>query len=326
MTFIPVSPPLINSLPASEHRPIWSVMIPVYNCVRFLPETLASVLMQGIPEERMQIEVVDDASTDADVRTLVTQIGKGRVKYFRQPQNVGSLRNFETCINRANGRLVHLLHGDDRVKEGYYSKIENLFRLYPTAGAAFCRYHSINEEGLKISEKSREMQQDGILKNWLLSISERQRIQYAAITVRREVYERLGGFYGIEYGEDWEMWVRIARHFPVAYTPEILAEYRRHLTSISGIKQLRGDYLQDLLSAMALIQNHLPEDSKKSVLRNSKKYYASYALRVALELWHILHNKELVNAQITQALTLYRSPRLYWQILKLYFNLRFNRA
>jgi len=30
------------------------------------------------------------------------------------------------------------------------------------------------------------------------------------MVVKREVYEKLGGFYGVEYGEDWEMWVRIA--------------------------------------------------------------------------------------------------------------------
>ena len=31
--------------------------------------------------------------------------------------------------------------------------------------------------------------------------------------------------------EDWEMWVRIAAHYDVAYTPEILAEYRLHLVT-----------------------------------------------------------------------------------------------
>ena len=61
--------------------------------------------------------VLCDGSTDLDVEALVMSLGKGRVKYYRQPQNVGSLRNFETCINRANGHLVHLLHGDDRVKD-----------------------------------------------------------------------------------------------------------------------------------------------------------------------------------------------------------------
>src|SRR3712207_3896442 len=105
MERIPSSPPQI--LPVSiADTPLWSVMIPVYNCSAFLEECLKSVLVQQLPENDMQIEVIDDASTDADVEALVKQIGKGRVKYFRQKENLGSLRNFETCINRAAGELV----------------------------------------------------------------------------------------------------------------------------------------------------------------------------------------------------------------------------
>jgi hypothetical protein len=54
---------------------------------------------------------------DNNIEELVKKVGKGRVSYFRQKkQNVGSLRNFETCINRSRGKYIHLLHGDDRVK------------------------------------------------------------------------------------------------------------------------------------------------------------------------------------------------------------------
>lgn len=271
----------------------------------------------------MQIEVVDDASTDCDVEALVKKLGKGRVRYFRQNQNVGSLRNFETCINRSKGKYVHLLHGDDRVKIGYYRKIEVLFEKYPEAGAAFCRYSSIDENGKKASVKSAEMQGEGILPDWLTVIGERQRIQYAAITVRREVYEKLGAFFGVTYGEDWEMWVRIARHYPVAYTPEILAEYRKHSASITGQKVLTGDHLQDLFTTMLLIQNHLPNDKKRSILQRSKNYYAFYGLKVANELWHRLHNKKVINAQIRNILRLSRSPLVCLKIAKLYFKIAF---
>ena len=63
----------------------------------------------------MQIEVVDDASTLDDPETVVREIGKGRVNFFRQSRNVGHTKNFETCLRRARGKVVHLLHGDDYV-------------------------------------------------------------------------------------------------------------------------------------------------------------------------------------------------------------------
>ena len=321
MAYIPKSPPRIAPLPENCVRPKWSVMIPVYNCAQFLPETLQSVLQQNIPETEMQIEVVDDGSTDADVEALVKQLGQGRIAYYRQPKNVGSLVNFETCLIRAKGQFVHLLHGDDKVRNGYYRKIETLFAKHPEAGAAFCRYACIDENGRKNYDKTPEMQQDGILPNWLKTISERQRLQYATITVRREVYEKLGGFFGVTYGEDWEMWVRIARHYPVAYTPEVLAEYRTHSNSISGHKFLKGGHLKDLAQAMQLIQQHLPEEQKTGILARSKKYYAYYGLKIANRLWNSLHNEKVVKTQIKYILYLHQSPLLRLVLLKLYLKL-----
>ena len=96
-------PPKIAPLPDQAKRPVWSVMIPTYNCSRFLKETIESVLDQDFGKDLMQIEVIDDCSTDEDVEAIVNQIGAGRISFYRQPENVGSLRNFETCINRAQG-------------------------------------------------------------------------------------------------------------------------------------------------------------------------------------------------------------------------------
>lgn len=317
MDRIPSSPPFIPPRLNNNNPPLWSVMIPVYNCSQFLPETLESVLMNNMPEDEMQIEVIDDASTDTDVKLIVENIGKGRIRYHRQMANVGSLRNFETCINRSIGDLVHILHGDDRIKQGYYKKIARLFQKYPSAGAAFCKFSYIDDKGKWMYNQPTEMEHEGILPDWLLHIGERNRIQYAAITVRRSVYEKLGGFYGLTYGEDWEMWARIALNYPTVYSPEILAEYRKHLDSITGKKFLTGEYLRDLVHAMNLIQEHLPANQKQSTLRKSKFFYAHYGIRKANELWQIDHNKNSVNSSISQSLKLHSDFIIYWKIFKL---------
>ena len=147
---IPQNPPVIQSLPVQTIRPLWSVMIPTYNCSNFLIENLQSVLAQDPGAEYMQIEVVDDFSSDADVEALVNEIGKGRVGFYRQPQNVGSLRNFETCLNRSTGHYIHLLHGDDQVRPGFYAEIEKLFRHFPQAGAAFTGFVYVDEQSERL--------------------------------------------------------------------------------------------------------------------------------------------------------------------------------
>ncbi len=319
MNRILLNPPIIKPVPLSVHRPLWSVMIPVYNCSQFLKETLQAVLQQDSGEAQMQIEVVDDASTDADVEALVKEIGRGRVAYYRQDQNVGSLKNFETCLNRSHGQLVHLLHGDDRVRPGYYRKMEELFQRFPQAGAAFCHFHYINETSTGLPyQYHTEAEKDCILDNWLVRLGQKQRIQYCAISVKREVYENLGGFYGVTYGEDWEMWVRIAKEYSMAYTPEVLADYRTHQLSISGKAFASAKNMQDLQWVINTIQQYLPEAARSGVRRQALKFYAHYALRVANRLWHSSYNRQSVKAQVKEALRMHQDFAMYWQILKLY--------
>jgi glycosyltransferase involved in cell wall biosynthesis len=295
-------------------------MIPAYNCTLYLKDALLSVLAQDMGEDLMQIEVVDDASTDGDVEALVASLGKGRVHYYRQPVNVGSLRNFETCINRSRGQYVHLLHGDDRVVVGYYAQIGKLFEQHPQAGAAFSSYASINEVGDRTYVPA-PIDSVGILPNWLVRIAERQQIQYASIAVRREVYEHLGSFYGTNYGEDWEMWVRIARYYPVAYTPQILAEYRGHTSSISSTKARQGRIIEDLLLVMESIQQHLPEKHRKQVAALSRKFYATLGIGVAYQVLRETQDWPLAQSHVKLALTMSKHPAVYYHLVKFHIKL-----
>jgi glycosyltransferase involved in cell wall biosynthesis len=324
-TRVPHAPPQILPLDDDVTRPLWSVMIPVYNCATYLVETIESVLNQNFPKEQMQIEVVDDASTDADVESLIRKLGKGRVKYYRQPKNVGSLRNFETCINRSKGKLIHLLHSDDLVEYGYYRKITCLFHQHPNIGAAFCRVSFIDEFGKALFDDDGAWNFEGIIHDFLPKISERNCVQYAAMTVKREVYEQLGSFYGSTGGEDWEMWIRIASKFPVAYSPEIFAKYRQHANSITAGKFLNGQTIKDILRVINIAEQYLPEHQKKQISARSRKYYAWYCLNIALSVWTQTGDKKKVMAQITEILKLHNSdPSMYHVILKLYIKMLIN--
>ena len=269
----------------------------------------------------MQIEVVDDASTDEDVEALVASLGAGRVQYFRQPVNVGSLRNFETCLNRARGHLIHLLHGDDRVLVGFYEKTAAVFHQHPKAGAVFTRYDSINEAGQWVQTPPAEASTTGILPDWLPRIALFQRVQYAAMAVRRQTYETLGSFYGTHYGEDWEMWVRIARYYPVGHVPEILAEYRGRTNSISWEKARTGQLIPDLTRVINLIQQHLPPGEREKIIAQTKKHHVQANMDVAYRLLKASKDWSQAQRQIQQSLLLSQHPVVYYQLSKFYVKL-----
>lgn len=319
MERIPSSPPKILALPEGTIRPLWSVMIPVYNCSRFIPDALGSVLSQDLGEDIMQIEVVDDGSTDADVEALVMSMGKGRVKYYRQPQNVGSLRNFETCINRANGHLVHLLHGDDRVKEGFYKKFTSVFEEYPEAGAAFCSYSSIDEFGYPINDAIRVQEIEGLIEDVHLKMASGLPVQFVTIVVKRNVYERLGSFYGVIAGEDWEMWTRVAEIFPIVYVPTILADYRRYLGTISWPHIEKGVNAKQLAATTLFIESKL-DPKNRYVMRKTRKRRAISCLNIASFIWDESQDLKLIKELSILALTLERnSLEVYIKLFKLYF-------
>ncbi|MEM6403742.1 MAG: glycosyltransferase, partial [Cyanobacteria bacterium P01_D01_bin.116] len=233
-------------------NPLWSVMIPTYNCASYLRETLASVLAQDPGPDIMQIEVVDDCSTNDDPYSVVEEVGRGRVSFYRQPKNVGHVKNFNTCLQRSRGKLIHVLHGDDRVLNNFYTKLQLGFETEQSIGAAFSRQMNINENGDEIWCPEVEQSSSGVLDNWIERIAVQCIIQPPSIVVRRDVYEKLGGFDNriCCTGEDWEMWVRIAAHYPMWYEPEILVNYRVHSVSLTKRCQRTGQNIRDLSKAV----------------------------------------------------------------------------
>ncbi len=299
-TRIPDSPPVINPVNPDSIRPLWSVMIPTYNCIAYLEHTLNSVLLQDRGIENMQIEVIDDCSTDGDVETLVQRIGKGRVKFYRQSQNGGSLRNFETCLNRSKGRLVHLLHGDDLVKDGFYSEIESLFDCHPEIGAAFTANDYIDDRGSVTDPKTLISDQSGILSDFQWRIAQKAMLQVVSMVVRREVYEKLGGFYAVHYGEDWEMWNRIAASYQVAYSPKTLAIYRGgegHNTSITSNSFRTGQNLRDIQKVIEIVKNYLPEKKRGYLNRQARKNFSMHYAKASNNIYHQNRQAAFVQAR-----------------------------
>jgi glycosyltransferase involved in cell wall biosynthesis len=280
-----------------------------------------SVLAQDPGPDKMQIEVIDDHSTDADVEALVAEIGKGRVGFFRQDHNVGSLRNFETCLNRSTGQWIHLLHGDDLVKPDFYREVEMLFQEYPEAGAAFTGYFHIGEKGEILYPHKALTDKKGIIENWLHIIAQSQQIQPPAMVVKRKVYEELGGFFGIHYGEDWEMWVRISTHFPVVHSPRRLAEYRIHANNITSNYFLSGQNMQDISKAIETIQEYLPEDKRKELKRLARKNYSVYFARTTDMVYHGYKNPRQALSQAKSAFSMHRNLTTFYFVCKIYLKL-----
>jgi len=296
--------PLITPVRIGIQRPLWSVMIPTYNCANYLERTLKSVLEQAPSMELMQIEVVDDCSTKDDPEAVVKDLGRGRVTFYRQPQNVGAIRNFNTCIERSVGQIVHILHGDDTVLPGFYKVLQEAFDKEPTIGAAFCRHIPIDEEDRHLSLSQLRSSTAGVLADFLEGIAVSCIVQTPAIVVKRSVYEALGGFLPeLFHAGDWDMWKRIATHYPVWYEPQALACYRKHCSSHPSSLIKSGANIANRRRAIEISQLYLPNTIAGKVTTKAREFLAVSAFEAAC--WYFVEFKMI--AAIAQAREAFKS-------------------
>jgi len=274
--------------PAIEpERPLISVMIPVYNRVEYLPETLRSILTQDPGRERMQIEVLDDCSTLSDPEAMVRGIVGDRVSYFRQPRNVGLVENFNACIRRARGDWVHILHSDDAVRPGFYARASEAIAASPTVDAWFCRVIYMNADGLWTGLSEIEAATPGILPG---DFAERmlvgQRIQFAGILVRRAIYEELGGFRPeLKLDMDWDMWKQIALRGRIFHDPTPLALFRVHDGSAGAQAARSGEVIADRRRSIRIASSYVPRQHARRLRRAALRNTGIYAIREAERCW-----------------------------------------
>ena len=310
----------ISPIKSDTFRPLWSVLIPTHNCAEYLKETLASVLNQDPGPEKMEIIVVDDHSTADDPHAAVKQISDDRVRFVQQPDNVGKVRNYETGLQMSRGHLIHQLHGDDKVRPGFYDKMGKLMAEHPEAGAGFCRSIYIDENSDWIKLTGSEQENDGIVNGFLERIAVGQRVQTPAMVVRRSVYEDLCGFdRRLDCMEDWEMWTRIANFYPVAFCNKVLTEYRVHDTNATNKTLLDGSALKTQRCLLKIVDGYLDQNVLKRIVKQRARKQADFLLFSATAMKRRNgEGKTIAHRTICQALKYSRKPKVLLNSARLF--------
>ena len=252
----------------------WSVMIPTYLPGAFLLETLRSVLdARAEIASRIQIQVVDDHSPGFTLAEQMRRWGldASGIEIFQRDTNGGLAACWNTCIERATGHFVHILHQDDLVDRHFYRRMEEVAEIYPEASMLFCRNIFLLDGKKELSVLIQE--KTGPIRNWLETIVSGQKLQCPAVVVRRSTYKLLGGFDPrLRYVIDWEMWIRIAAGSTVIYIPEPLASYRVHSGAETQRLKAAGKIVPDLIEGMRRIRRTLLKASRPDCIAVSMRH------------------------------------------------------
>jgi glycosyltransferase involved in cell wall biosynthesis len=207
-----------------------SIVVPVFNGERYLKESLDSILAQTYAP--MEIIVMDDGSADGTAR--IAQSYGSRITYYRQPKNLGQFENVNSGIARARGELVGVFHADDVYLPDIVEREVAAFEKYPEVGAVFCQDIFIDAQGeeygrLTLPEEVRGGTPLPFETVWNALLTHQNRFLVCpGAMVRASVYREVGGYRQHPWREsaDLEMWIRIARRFPIVVLEEYLMKYR----------------------------------------------------------------------------------------------------
>jgi glycosyltransferase involved in cell wall biosynthesis len=203
----------------------FSVIIPLYNKGDYISRTLDAVTAQTFRD--FEVVVVDDGSTD-DGPARVRAYGDPRVRLVAQPNGgVSAARNRGAA--EARGELLAFIDGDDTWEPGFLAAIDTLATRFPAAGLFATGYRAVHP-GFAKSVAVRAPR-DGapmflLERYFALESVGPPLVTSSSVAIPRAVFADIGGFaVGKIWGEDRDLWGRIALRHPVAYCRDILASW-----------------------------------------------------------------------------------------------------
>ena len=238
-------------LPSSElNNTSVSVIIPAYNSSKFLAAAIDSVLNQSV--RAIEIIVVDDGSTD-DTKAVCERYPT--VKYVSQP-NQGVARARNKGIEVSQGNCLIFLDSDDCLLPGAIEIGINCLQAHPTAGFVFGSYlfKVINPDGSYTTQKLFE--EPPLVASYQTILAGQHKIQCATALFRRGVIESVDWFDpNCSTMEDLNLFLRVARQFPIYFHDRVVSEYRYHggnessqpakmLVGTLDTHELEWDYIQ----------------------------------------------------------------------------------
>jgi len=206
-----------------------TVLISAYNEEPFLAAAIDSVLAQTFPD--FDLLVVDDASTDRS-RALVESYGDPRVRLLVNPTNLGGGASRNRGLATIASEYIAMLDGNDLCFPQRLARQVRYLDEHPESVVVGAEAILIDVAGRRIGEFRRPSSELGI--RWCRMFQ--SPVIHSSATFRRAVvWNELGGYEErYRYGEDFDLWHRLAKKHAIHNLPEPLVAYRADPMSITS--------------------------------------------------------------------------------------------
>lgn len=231
----------------NSEKPLISVIVPAYNSINYLEETINSVLAQTYTN--FEIIIVDDYSTDGTFefcKKLYAFDKKIKIFQIEHSGRPSVPRNYG--INKSNGELITFLDSDDiwvktKLKDqlNYIKKNPDKIFIYSVSKTfGEVNFFSPYYELFPLPFRAVKNKEDLLVKGNSIPLS--------TVLVYMENLKKVGGFdEDPELKlEDYDLWIRLSELGEIGFIPKVHCYYRIHKNQFSGDWQTKKNILDYL--------------------------------------------------------------------------------
>jgi glycosyltransferase involved in cell wall biosynthesis len=206
------------------------VVIPAYNCERYIADSLQSIQNQTI--ENVRIIVVDDGSTDGTAH-IIKRLSNSdsRILYLYQ-ENSGIVEALNAGLAMCDAPFIARMDGDDISHPDRFKKEINYLSANPDCVAVAGLVRHIDEDGRFYGHVTR-VKDVSTISNNSLPANEPSLI-HPMLMVRAEAMRQAGGFRHVYNAEDTDLYWRLSDMGRLHAIPDIVGDYRIHSASLSS--------------------------------------------------------------------------------------------
>ena len=210
--------------------PQTTVLIPTYNCAKYILQTIKSVLSQSYTD--CELLIIDDGSVD-NTESIVKEIKDSRIIYLKNPKNLGIVKTLNRGIKLAKGKYIARMDADDVMVGNRLQEQIEFLEVNPDYGMVGGWHQMIDADGNKLRLLRTPENYDNIR----LALLFRNQFAHAAITMRTELARQLKYSQEFIYTEDYDLWCRLAEVSRVANLQKVFLHYRWYPENSCNRKQ-----------------------------------------------------------------------------------------
>jgi len=237
-----------------NRKPKVSVIMSVYNGEKYLREAIESILNQTFTD--FEFIIVNDGSTDSSLE-IIKSYDDERIKIIDNKKNIGLTKSLNKALKQACGEYIARQDADDVSLPNRFEEQIKYFEEHPEIAVLGTNVYKINKEGEVIGKGI-------VLANPGNEILKTNQFRHGSVMFKKGVTDKLGGYNELfKLSQDYELWLRIAKHYGVRNLTQMLYKLRFHDENIWSSKIEKGALYH--LLAIRLTRNNLEEEALEAI-------------------------------------------------------------